>query len=468
MDSPKLIFSVPAWCKLQWFLHKGQTEIGGYGVSLDPSTPLYIDELAILKQETSGATVEFDGEDVDNFFYECRQRGLKAGQYGNIWIHTHPSGMMATPSGTDHTTFDNCFKGCPWSVMAIVAKDGDTSALLRFQAGPGCDVKIPMLVDWANWCKVAGGAVAEEWQKEFTEKIKPKVWQGTMGFGSGVQSRVPSHSGYGQGDYGYGDNAYYRHGRGHGYNPGAQQGSYKKEEIDELIKENEEFQKWRRGEPSTYNPGSTKTLPTAGASKKGVVWVNRNGIMVPEDALLSPPSQSTETTSTTEDVNKTKEHQALTEQDIIDIELERAAIASEGSSENAGSATAEVEVERESTLATFLKYRDEYGEWMDALVEVDRDAAFSLPETELELLQVHQFTRGDQIVCVHPMCTLDDRWKNRTGKFLDWVGVHEKEPFLALVHFDGFQNACFVHPESITHDEFIAREVTADSFPGYD
>ena len=135
------------------------------------------------------ASVEFDGEDIDDFFFSCKDRGLKAGQFGNIWIHTHPSGMKATPSSVDVNTFNTCFSGCPWSVMAIVAKDGDTSALLRFNVGPRADIQIPILVDWANWHKQAEGPARDEWEKEFTDKIKYKSW---------TQSTTPYHSGYGR------------------------------------------------------------------------------------------------------------------------------------------------------------------------------------------------------------------------------------------------------------------------------
>ena len=48
LAEPRLIFSVPAWCKLQYFLFRGTTEIGGYGVALDPGNDLlYINEFAI-------------------------------------------------------------------------------------------------------------------------------------------------------------------------------------------------------------------------------------------------------------------------------------------------------------------------------------------------------------------------------------------------------------------------------------
>jgi len=49
---------------------------------------------------------------------------------------------------TDEQTFARVFGSCNWSVMCIVAQDGGTFARLRFNAGPGGEVKIPVCVDY--------------------------------------------------------------------------------------------------------------------------------------------------------------------------------------------------------------------------------------------------------------------------------------------------------------------------------
>ena len=54
-----LMLSPLAFLKLQFFLHAGETEIGGFGVSRAYDL-LYVDDFVSLPQAVSCVTVEFD------------------------------------------------------------------------------------------------------------------------------------------------------------------------------------------------------------------------------------------------------------------------------------------------------------------------------------------------------------------------------------------------------------------------
>ncbi len=120
--------------------------MGGFGIARSDD-PLRIDDVRLVQQTASPVTVEFDDDSVADLFDELVDAGLKPSQFARVWIHTHP-GDSATPSGVDETTFDRCFGGTDWSVMAILAREGATYARLRFHVGPGGELRIPVKVDW--------------------------------------------------------------------------------------------------------------------------------------------------------------------------------------------------------------------------------------------------------------------------------------------------------------------------------
>ncbi|HWE95362.1 MAG TPA: hypothetical protein VG269_15450, partial [Tepidisphaeraceae bacterium] len=51
-------FSPLAWLKLLLFLHAGDTEIGGFGIS-SQKRPLYVEEFVTVKQSVTPVTVAF-------------------------------------------------------------------------------------------------------------------------------------------------------------------------------------------------------------------------------------------------------------------------------------------------------------------------------------------------------------------------------------------------------------------------
>jgi hypothetical protein len=84
-----------------------------------------------------------------------------------VWLHSHP-GDSPHPSGTDERTFRRVFGGCNWAIMFIVARGGQTYARLRFNAGPGGQMVIPVGI---RWDLPIGDLDEAGWMDEYAEKV---------------------------------------------------------------------------------------------------------------------------------------------------------------------------------------------------------------------------------------------------------------------------------------------------------
>src|SRR6476620_9597260 len=116
--SPVLRFSPTAWAKLLFLRDAGETEIGAYGISA-PDDFLLVEDVHLVRQTCTWATVEFDDEGVANFFDEQVDKGRQPESFARLWLHTHP-GSSAEPSGTDEATFSRVFGRSDWAVMFIL------------------------------------------------------------------------------------------------------------------------------------------------------------------------------------------------------------------------------------------------------------------------------------------------------------------------------------------------------------
>jgi len=182
-----LRFTPYAWAKLWWFCYRGDTEVGGFGVTslapdpgeTDPEESgagdhaagaghaLLIVDFVTVKQEVSLVSVHFEDEAVADFFEDQVDQGRKPDQFARIWLHTHP-GDCPNPSGTDEETFKRVFGRCDWAVMFILAKGGQTYARMKFNVGPGGQCELPVGVDFLETFQ---GADHEAWEAEYQANI---------------------------------------------------------------------------------------------------------------------------------------------------------------------------------------------------------------------------------------------------------------------------------------------------------
>lgn len=128
---------------------------------------MFVEDIALVKQKVTSVSVSFDDESVADLFADQVEAGRKPSQFGRIWVHTHP-GTSPEPSMTDENTFDRVFGKCDWSVMFIIASDGKTFARLRFTAGPGGEIDIPVYVDYGSEFE---GSDHKLWKRQYRENV---------------------------------------------------------------------------------------------------------------------------------------------------------------------------------------------------------------------------------------------------------------------------------------------------------
>lgn len=163
-----LRFSPYAWAKLLYLRDRGDTEVGGFGITR-PDDLLFVEDVRLVRQWCSSVTVEFDDEAVADFFDQQVDSGRRPEEFARVWLHTHP-GNSPRPSGTDEATFERCFGTADWAVMFVLARGGATYARLRFGVGPGGQTEIPVQVDFQP---PFPGSDHAAWEAEYQEAVEP-------------------------------------------------------------------------------------------------------------------------------------------------------------------------------------------------------------------------------------------------------------------------------------------------------
>ena len=167
---------------------------------------LFVRDFVLVKQKVSGVSVSFADESVADFFEDQVAAGRKPEQFARIWLHTHP-GSSPEPSMTDEATFARVFGKCDWSVMCILSQDGSSFARLRFNVGPGGELKIPVCIEYGCEFEAAG---FESWKQQYkanvaeeevfkpaeqSKKVPDKLNQETDSFGSKGFGKISQFSG---------------------------------------------------------------------------------------------------------------------------------------------------------------------------------------------------------------------------------------------------------------------------------
>lgn len=164
---PTLKFAPTAWGKLVYLRDRGPTEIGAFGIS-DPKEPLVITDLVLIPQECTVVTVKFEDAGVADYFDAQVDQGRRPEEFARLWLHTHPADSPA-PSSVDEATFSRVFGKADWAVMFILARGGATYARLRFRAGPGGQMRIPVDVDYSREFCASDQAA---WNREYQENVR--------------------------------------------------------------------------------------------------------------------------------------------------------------------------------------------------------------------------------------------------------------------------------------------------------
>ena len=141
-------------------------EVGGFGIT-QAEDLLFVTDFVLVKQKVTCVSISFEDESVADFFEDQVEAGRQPEQFARLWLHTHP-GNSPEPSMTDEETFARVFGTCDWSIMCIVAQDSGTFARLRFSAGPGGQVKIPVCVDYSYEFDAAD---FEVWKQQYKANV---------------------------------------------------------------------------------------------------------------------------------------------------------------------------------------------------------------------------------------------------------------------------------------------------------
>ena len=168
-DPPILEFTPMAWAKML-FLRKASlpNEVGAFGIASDENNPFLIQDIMIVEQDVSVASVQFTEDGLRAFYHSMDDRGLSPFQFNRVWLHTHP-GMLPTPSCTDEGTFEDIFGPCSWAVMFILADNGQYYCRLRVTAG---DVSLSgEIKSSVVFSHDFPSSDIPAWQKEFDDKV---------------------------------------------------------------------------------------------------------------------------------------------------------------------------------------------------------------------------------------------------------------------------------------------------------
>lgn len=167
--TPQLRFSPTAWAKLVYLRDRGDTEVGGFGITA-AEDPFLIEEFHLVDQVCSPVSVCFGDLAVADYFDRQVDRGLKPARFARIWMHTHP-GDSAEPSSVDEQTFDRVFAATDWAVMFILARGGQAYARLRFTIGPGAALLVPVAIDYSRPFPASDYA---GWDLEYQTRVRPE------------------------------------------------------------------------------------------------------------------------------------------------------------------------------------------------------------------------------------------------------------------------------------------------------
>jgi hypothetical protein len=159
-----------AFAKLVCLRDLGSTEVGAFGISSQEDL-LLVEDVVLVQQRCTSVTVLFDDTAVADYFDAQIDQGRQPEEFGRIWIHTHP-GNSPAPSCTDEETFERCFGGADWALMFVLACGGRTYARLRFGAGPGGQVVLPVEIDFSQPFPAAAPAT---WEEEYRLSVKPEA-----------------------------------------------------------------------------------------------------------------------------------------------------------------------------------------------------------------------------------------------------------------------------------------------------
>lgn len=190
----ELHFTPYAYAKMQYIRDIGRTEVGFYGISAEQNL-LTIEDVVMLKQECTAASVDFDDTSGAEFLEKyALDLKMPVDRFNRIWIHTHP-GDSPNPSGTDEDTFKKIFGRCPWSIMYILARGGQDYCRLQYNVGPTIHLRLETRIQFAGPSKAVDQAAVEAWFDEYKSNVNLPRYQQSTYTPTRTQGYTPTYPG---------------------------------------------------------------------------------------------------------------------------------------------------------------------------------------------------------------------------------------------------------------------------------
>lgn len=169
----KVTVAPSVWNRLMFWAHnKKGLEVSAMGLVPAKSLSkgeIYVKDIVMLSQENSSVYTEMDDEAMNKYYEEQFAEEKKIGEFGCVWLHTHPS-ESCTPSSIDEETFKKTFSRHPWALMLILGKGGDMFGRIKNNF-PHIEQEVEVVVDWTDWESIID---TDDWATQYDEKVRKK------------------------------------------------------------------------------------------------------------------------------------------------------------------------------------------------------------------------------------------------------------------------------------------------------
>ena len=128
-----------------------------------------VQDIVMLDQVNSSTYTEMTDEAMNKYYEEHFNKEEKIGEFGCVWLHTHP-GDSCNPSSTDEETFKTTFGRHPWALMLILGKSGAMYGRIKNNF-PAIEQEVDVVIDWTQWESILHPC---DWAEQYVIHVKEK------------------------------------------------------------------------------------------------------------------------------------------------------------------------------------------------------------------------------------------------------------------------------------------------------
>jgi hypothetical protein len=166
-----LVINQDVYDKVMWWVNRSPVEVSGFGrVEFIDGIPT-VTSAYLVEQENTASDTEIDDVAIGKLEFESRE---DAGHL-NWWWHSHVN-MGVFWSGTDYEAIHQIGKN-GWVIATVFNKKEETKTAL-YQGGSKFFPPV-FLNDIKTMIQTAEHPLADQWEKEYTEKCKRKTYPTT-------------------------------------------------------------------------------------------------------------------------------------------------------------------------------------------------------------------------------------------------------------------------------------------------